>query len=232
MNPQQCCVLVPYGGSIDKGCEKSLLELESRGYPVRRVSGYSQIDIARNEISGAALRDGFEELMWIDSDIEFRPGDVDKLRGHNLPICCGIYPKKDQCELACHVLPGTTSLNFGSTGGLTEILYAGTGFLFVKKEVFNRMDEQLSLPICNAFAGRPHRPYFQPLIVNNPVKGPWYLGEDYAFCERARQCGFQIMADTTIRLGHVGQYSYSWEDAGGKMTRFDSFRLNFKDASS
>jgi hypothetical protein len=190
------------------------------------VSGYSQIDVARNEISGSALRDGFEELMWVDSDVEFQPDDVDKLRRHNLPICCAIYPKKNRRELACHVMPGTKEIEFGSSGGLQEILYAGAGFLLVKKEVFCAMDERLSLPVCNAFSGEPHRPYFQPLVVADPIKGQWYLGEDYAFCERVRQCGYQILADTTIRLGHIGRYSFSWEDAGAELPRFQSFRLH------
>ena len=44
--------------------------------------------------------------------------------------------------------------------------------------------------------------------------GYWYLGEDYSFCERARQCGYKIMADTSIRLWHIGEYAYGWEDAG------------------
>ena len=53
--------------------------------------------------------------------------------------------------------------------------------------------------------------------------GPWYLAEDYAFCERARQCGYKIMADTSIRLWHIGEYAYGWEDAGLERVRHDSF---------
>jgi len=41
----------------------------------------------------------------------------------------------------------------------------------------------------------------------------WYLGEDFAFSERARRSGFPIIADTRIRLEHIGKHGYSWEDA-------------------
>ncbi len=34
------------------------------------------------------------------------------------------------------------------------------------------------------------------------------------------------MADTTIRLWHVGSYSYGWEDAGKGPERFGSYVLN------
>ena len=68
-------------------------------------------------------------------------------------------------------------------------------------------------------------PFFQPIIVDTE-KGPWYLAEDYSFCERARRCGFKIMADTRVRLWHVGSYKYSWEDAGIDRERFGDFTLN------
>jgi hypothetical protein len=35
------------------------------------------------------------------------------------------------------------------------------------------------------------------------------------------------MADTTIRLWHIGSHAYGWEDAGREPGRFDSFTLNF-----
>jgi hypothetical protein len=223
---ERCCILVPAHGAVERECDEGLRVLQSRGYEVRRVGGYAAIDAARNEIASAALRDGFEETMWIDSDIGFNADDVDRLRSHRLPICCGIYPKKGRQELACHVMPGETVVQFGASGGLVEILYAGTGFLHVRREVYDAMRQQLSLPACNEHFGPPHYPYFQPMIVEHPISGgAWYLGEDYSFCERARQCGYKIMADTTIRLTHVGRYGYSWEDAGSEIPRFASYRM-------
>jgi hypothetical protein len=57
----------------------------------------------------------------------------------------------------------------------------------------------------------------------------WYLGDDYSFCERARQCGYKIMADTSIRLWHIGNYAYGWEDAGQDRPRHDSFLFMLAD---
>lgn len=81
-DPARCVVLVPVGGAIEAGCEEGLRELERRGHPVRRVRGYSAIDAARCQMATDALNDGFEELMWIDSDVVFDPNDIDKLRAH------------------------------------------------------------------------------------------------------------------------------------------------------
>ncbi len=239
LSPARCAVFVPHQGRIVSQCQTALIELERRGYVVRRVEGYSAIDQARNQIGSDALKDGFDETMWIDSDVGFDPDDVEKLRRHGLPITCGIYPKKGKRELAIHILPGTPRFRFGVKGGLHEILYGGTGFLHVRRVVYETIATQLELPVCNEHAGRPMRPFFQPLIRSAPRKGlattegdaprtgHWYLAEDYAFCHRARLCGYPIIADTTIRLWHIGDYGYSWEDAGIDRQRFGDFDFGF-----
>jgi hypothetical protein len=62
------------------------------------------------------------------------------------------------------------------------------------------------------------------------AKRHWYLSEDFSFSHRARQVGYKIFADTTIRLGHIGRYSYAWEDAGMTLPRFGSFEFHISDA--
>jgi len=147
---------------------------------------------------------------------------VERLRAHDLPIVSGIYPKKSKRELAIHALPGTGAITFGGGGGLIEVLYAPTGFLLVRREVYDTLRKQLNLPECLADTGRTLVPYYAPLIRPDD-DGSWYLADDFAFCERARQCGYKIMADTTLRLFHIGSYSFGWEDAGRKVQRFSTF---------
>ena len=63
MTPARCVVLVPFQGRIFSRCQSGLIELERRGYAVRRVEGYSAIDQARNQLASDALRDGFAETL-------------------------------------------------------------------------------------------------------------------------------------------------------------------------
>jgi hypothetical protein len=220
---------VPVGGVIDPGCEDALRELERRGYPVWRVRGYAAIDAARNQMASDALAQGFDELMWIDSDIVFDPDDVDKLRRHDQPLVCGIYPKKGCRQFACAFLPDTREVLFGRRGGSIELLYCGFGFVHTRRVVYETMQRELRLPECNQrFKGLPLVPYFAPLIVGEGEQA-WYLAEDYSFCERARRCGFRIMADTSIRLWHVGIYRYGWEDAGRDVERFANYTFHVTD---
>jgi len=117
-------VLVPHTGAIVTECDMALQELERRGYVVRRVPGYSAMDVARNELAFKALKDGFQETMWIDSDIGFEPDSIDRLRSHNLPMVVGLYPKKGRRDLACTTLPETKLIVFGKNGGLIEVRLA------------------------------------------------------------------------------------------------------------
>jgi hypothetical protein len=227
--PSACVVLVPVGGAIDPGCEDALRQLERRGHPVWRVRGYSAVDAARNQLATDALGKGYPELMWVDSDVAFDPADVDKLRAHNLPFTCGLYPKKGPRQFAAEFLPGTQSVKLGKHGGLVEVRYCGFGFAHVRREVFEAVQNHSELPVCNLRFKSPLVPFFQPLAVPDPG-GWWSLSEDYAFCERARRAGFGIMADTTIRLWHVGSYRYGWEDAGSGKDRYANYLFHLPDA--
>lgn len=218
----KCCVLVPIGTTIEPACENQLRNLEDAGYTVRRLWGCSPVDVARNTMATESLRSEFEETMWIDSDIEFSATDVDKIRAHGLPICAGIYAKKGARALACHLMPSTDEVRFGIGGGLLELQYAGAGFLHVRSEVYDAMVRIYSMTECNLGFGESFYPFFQPMVVESPF-GPWYLAEDFAFCHRAAVCGFRVFADTTIRLGHIGRYSYQWEDAGGILSRSSDY---------
>ncbi|HUY90514.1 MAG TPA: sulfotransferase [Pirellulales bacterium] len=227
--PNKCGILVPTLGPIEPQCDEALNKLANRGYRVFRMRGHSQIDLGRSQLATEVLAQGCEETLWIDSDVVFEPDDVERLRSHGESVVSAVYPKKGPRALACHVLPGTQEIVFGEGGGLIEILYAATGFLLVKRKVYYDMQHMLGLPSCNQRFGNPVVPYFLPLVKPDGV-GQWYLSEDYSFCERARQCGYRIWADTTIRLGHIGKYTYYWEDAGGDFPHYDTYHFHLKGA--
>lgn len=171
--PPACCVvLVPAFTSPVPRCEESLRELERRGYPVRRVRGFSAVDQGRNQMVSDALHDGFAETMWIDPDIVFEAAAVERLRAHNLPIVAGLYPQPGMRALACHLLPQTRTLVFGEGGGLVEIRYAGAGFLHVRREAYERIREHGRLPLCNTRFGRGIWPFFMPLVIEEEEPAP------------------------------------------------------------
>jgi LPS sulfotransferase NodH len=225
MSAARAVVLVPAATPIDPKCEDGLRQLERQGFVVWRVSGYSVLDVARSQMTTNALAEDFEELIWIDPNIVFHPEDVARLRGHGQPLVGGLYPKPGGRGLSCVFLPGTESITFGHGGGLVEVRYCGFGFVYSRCEVYEATRGRLRPPVCHPPLGRPFTPFFAPLAVpeNDRV---CYLSDEYAFCERARQCGYPVLADTTIRLWHVGRYLYGWEDAGRDKERFDTYHFH------
>ncbi|MBY0525810.1 MAG: hypothetical protein K2R98_20625 [Gemmataceae bacterium] len=226
MDNRKCVILVPVHYNIEPHCELSLRQLETRGYAVRRHFGSPAVDRARNRMATEALAAGFEELMWIDGDVAFEPASVDRLRSHGLPIVCGMYPTKVHRNLSSLVFPETKQLVFGKEGGLLEIRYAATGFLLTHRQVYLDVQKHEELPTCDQ-ENRLVVPYFLPMLVPEENRPPRYLGCDYAFCERARRSGYKIVADTTIRLQHIGVYGYSWEDLGERVGKHETYTLTF-----
>lgn len=221
-------VLVPYLTHVEPACDRGLRDLERRGFEVRRYGSTAAVDRSRSEMATAALADGFDELIWIDSDIAFSPDDVDRLRRHDLPIVGGIYAKKGPQSFAAYFEPGTETIKLGSEGSVCRVRYIGLGFLLTRRAVYDAVQRHYGLPFCNARFGAAFIPYFLPMVVTDDDQpgGYWYLGEDYAFCERARQVGYQVAVDTSIRLGHIGSYQYSWEDAVQQMPRLAGLTIN------
>lgn len=217
-----CLVLVPYLTHVEPECERGLRELELQGYEVRRYPATAAIDRTRCEAATGALAEGFEELMWIDSDIAFEAEDVARLRSAGHAVIGGVYAKKGQPGFAFHPAPGTRELVLGERGGPLAVKYVGAGFLLTHRRVYDDIERVFALPRCNSFAV-PLVPYFLPMVIPEPrTGGHWYLGEDYAFCERAARAGHVTHVDTSIRLGHIGRYAYSWEDAGKPNVRAPS----------
>ncbi|HET9656793.1 MAG TPA: hypothetical protein VFP72_15680 [Kineosporiaceae bacterium] len=225
LDPARCIVIVPVRTHVEEECAVGLAELQSRGYQIRQVIGQTAIDYARSKMASDALDAGFEEIMWIDSDIGFTADDVEMLRRHRLPVVSGIYPQKGQRALASHLLPETDHVVFGIGGGLIEIRYAAGGFLLTHRRVYETIREHEQLPSCNDRFGSGFTPYFWPMVIPDG-DGHWYLAEDFAFCERVRRAGFAVMADTRIRLQHIGRAAYSWEDAGSELPRYASYSFS------
>lgn len=225
---KRCVVLVPVGAHIEPECEHGLAALEKRGYEVRRRAIHAAVDLGRSTMASEALAEGFDELMWIDADIAFDPADVDRLRAHEKSFTCALYPKRGPAELACHALPGTKEIVFGTMGGLQEMQYVGFGFCLVRREVFDDVRTKEALPTCSKRSRKPFVPYFQPLVVPAPEDDHWYLAEDFAFCERARRAGHPVFADTRIRLQHIGRYGYTWEEATGERQRYENVKMILK----
>jgi hypothetical protein len=223
----RCVVIVPYLRYIEPACDEALRGLEALGYPVRRIEGSAAIDRLRSQLATQALADGYQEIMWIDSDTSFEPDAIDRLRAHGFPLVGGVYAMRTARQLACRFLPDTAEVTLGEGGTPLEVRYTGTGFLLTHRRVYEDIARKFDLPLCNARFGVPAVPYFLPMVLADAELGFWYLSEDWSFCERARQAGHEVWVDPSVRLWHLGTYGYGWEDVVAPVARRPMGKLRF-----
>lgn len=161
---------------------------------------------ARNIHAAEFLASDREYFFAVDSDITFTEVHFARLIAANLPIVCGLYALKDFDHIWC-----VERLNpcppMDKEHGRLEVAKSGTGFMCVKREVFEAMikahpeieyEEDIA-----ADRGKVRWDFFSQGVVNRR-----YLTEDWFFCERARKLGFKVYVDTTFHVMHGGHAEY------------------------
>jgi hypothetical protein len=179
---------------------------------------------ARNSLAHQFLESQATHLMWIDADIGFNPIDIVSMVIADRDIVCGIYPKKEidwkrvaqavrdgvpPEELGQHVgsfvvnlIPGPPGTTSADSDELFEISGGGTGFMLIKREVFDALS--------NDVPGFMHEQMvIKEFYASNidPESGKM-MSEDYHFCRLARDHGFKVYAAPWVRLSHTGTYVF------------------------
>jgi len=205
------CILVPYSNRIEHNTDYELRRCEFNGIDVKRIPGYSAIDQARNRIIYDALQEGYEGFLWIDSDIDFKYEDVLKIKSRNVDLIGGAYSFKGYPQLTIQLFDNQNVIFDCENGGIVEVQAVATGFMYTTAYLYKVMQEKLELELCNTSFDAPQIPFYHPNVWSYDNQH-YYLGEDFSFCFRARQAGFKVFLDTSIKLGHIGSYTYKWED--------------------
>lgn len=145
-------------------------------------------------------------FLMIDDDITFSVSDADRIVRATLEtegIVCGAYPIRNGAHLAIRGGGDADGkIPFGPNQPLQEIEYAATGFMAVHRKVIDAMVP--TMEIVHEDQPWAFWPMFTPLIAAmGPARA--YLSEDWAFCHRARELGFKVYVDPTIKLEHLAQ---------------------------
>jgi len=219
--------ICPYHSFIEPACERSLRALEAAGWVVWRRPGSAAIDRERSRLATAALEEGYEALLWVDSDQEFEPDSAERLDEHALPFVSALIARRGARDFACVFQPETEQVGVGTAGGLLAVKYVGAGFVLVRRGAFETVQKHFALPRVADPAGA-IVPYYLPMVTEVASGQLGYLGEDYAFCERLRRAGVPVLVDTSLRVGHIGQHTYHWEDVIQEHTHVDSAEVSLR----
>ena len=92
-----------------------------------------------------------------------------------------------------------------------EVSKAGTGFLLMKKHVFEKMNAHPAVkPYKNDIGLDPKYDKYLKTYFDTAVRQGRYYSEDWTFCENWRDLGGQIWVDKRILLRHTGTYVFDF----------------------
>jgi hypothetical protein len=172
----------------------------------RLIAGNQFIDVARNDLVHYFLTadEGFTDLVWIDADQGWDAKAIPRILSYDRDVVAALPPKKcDEPSFHDNAITGRMCAQYG----LFQSEEVGTGFMRIRRSVFERMDKAFPelATMVDPGMGWPTTPYFQR---GNTKYGGW-LGEDIFFCRQLRAMGEYAWIDSDVTFTHRG--SKAWK---------------------
>lgn len=149
--------------------------------------------IARDELAKASLACGADYILWLDSDMTFDPDVLKRMLKEidreDIDILSGLYFRRvepytptlfEHLDVKDEIVEWEEFRHVPAEP--FEIEGCGFGCVLMKTDIFVEVQKA-----------------FNQMFT--PLNG---VGEDLAFCWRARQLGYRIWCDPRVQLGHVG----------------------------
>lgn len=239
-----------YGGIAKNnyviGLQNLIVKLSQAGHQITTttVANESLITRARNTIAHKFMKSDFDALLFIDGDHGFNPDDILRMIESGKELVGAPYPMKginwENVRLAAltgredlEAYSGHFAVNLVNksqsfdSNELFEVKDIGTGMMFIKREVFEKLK-----PVCKTYKhnsvgdlgiqfGEEITEYFFTKIENDIL-----LSEDYAFCHMWTDNGGTVWAAPWVRITHSGDYNFSGRFAN--MLEINSVRNEIK----
>lgn len=150
----------------------------------------SLVYTARNIICKQAIEGGYDYVLWLDSDMVFEPDILTRLLADERDIVTGLYFRRvspftpvlfSQLDIKGNECKFSGVDTYPAE--LFEVAGAGLGCMLMRTKVLEKIAEEEG-PVWFAPMGN--------------------VGEDCAFCIRARKHGFKVYCDPQVKVGHVG----------------------------
>ena len=204
-----------YGGMLTESTFMSYIKWANTcrqlgiDWTIETMTNESLISRARNTLVAKFLNNpDSTHLMFVDADIGWEPWHLLVMLNRDVDVIGGLYPMK--------TLPVKWVVN-GFDGaeegpdGLQEVSKTGTGFMLVKRHVFEKLNQHPAVKPFNNDIGLPKeldqhlRTYYDTAVRENR-----YYSEDWTFCENWRDIGGKIWVDKRVLLRHTGTYVFDF----------------------
>lgn len=197
-------VAVPCMDMVHADFLQSCVGLEKTGEVQFTMARSSLVYDARNALANVAIEEGWERVLWVDSDMVFDPYLFLRLSEHldlgrefisglyfsrKLPLTPVIYDSLTIEPGERFPTPKAHSFIDYPKDDVFRIAGCGFGAVMMTTDLLRRTRDAYGLPFA-------------------PASG---FGEDLSFCLRATELGATLWCDSSIKLGHAGLAIYNEE---------------------
>jgi hypothetical protein len=206
-----------YGGMLTESTFMSFIKWANTArqlgidWTLETMVNESLISRARNTLTAKFLdMPDATHLFFVDADIGWEAWHLLVLLNRNVDVIGGLYPMKTMPIK--WVVNGFEGAEEGPDG-LQEVSKAGTGFLLMKKHVFEKLNSHPAVKqYKNDIGLDPKYDKYLKTYFDTAVRQNRYYSEDWTFCENWRDLGGRIWVDKRVLLRHSGSYVFCMEN--------------------
>jgi len=176
-------------------------------WAIETMNNESLISRGRNTLTAKFLNNTEStHLMFIDADIGWEPWHLLAMIDRDVDVIGGLYPMKTMPIK--WVVNGFEGAEQGEDG-LQEVSKTGTGFMLIKRQVFEDMKAHPAVkPYKSDIGLAPELDQHMRTYFDTAVRENRYYSEDWTFCENWRDLGGKIWVDKRVMLRHTGSYVF------------------------
>jgi len=206
-----------YGGMLTESTFMSFIKWANTArqlgidWTLETMVNESLISRARNTLTAKFLeQQDSTHLFFVDADIGWEPWHLLVLLNRDVDVIGGLYPMKTMPIK--WVVNGFDGAEEGPDG-FQEVSKAGTGFLLMKRQVFEKLKTHPAVKQYKNDIGLDPK-YDQHLktYFDTAVRQNRYYSEDWTFCENWRDIGGKVYVDKRVLLRHSGAYVFCMEN--------------------
>ena len=206
-----------YGGMLTESTFMSFIKWANTArqlgidWTLETMVNESLISRARNTLTAKFLdMPDATHLFFVDADIGWEPWHLLVLLNRDVDVIGGLYPMKTMpIKWVVNGFDGAVE----GPDGLQEVSKAGTGFLLMKKHVFEKLKSHPAVKqYKNDIGLDPKYDAHLKTYFDTAVRQNRYYSEDWTFCENWRDIGGKVWMDKRIMLRHSGSYVFCMEN--------------------
>ena len=206
-----------YGGMLTESCFMSYIKWSNTcrqlgiDWTMETMTNESLISRARNTLTAKFLYNKEStHLMFIDADIGWEPWHLLVMLNAQKDVIGGLYPMKSLPVKWC--VNGFDGAEVSEDGNLQEVSKTGTGFMLIKRDVFEKLNAHpATKPFMNDIGLPAELNPFMKTYFDTAVRENRYYSEDWTFCENWRDLGGKVWVDKRVLLKHTGTYVFDFQ---------------------